>query len=75
LCVRASWSKDELAKALVLFVLSHVKYRLAVDKDGRRILLTGVDETLDSHYSAKKMFGVSRHFNCGLRRVDNLGVG
>ena len=61
------WSQEELARALTLFVLSQVKQRLPTDKSGRRVLLTGVDETLDDHYSAKKMFGVSRHFNAAAR--------
>lgn len=58
-----SWSREELAKALTLFVLSQVKHRLPINRDGRRVLLTGVDETLDNHYSARRMFGVSRHYN------------
>jgi hypothetical protein len=61
------WSGEDLARALTLFVLSQVKHRLPTNKDGRRVLLVGVDETLDNHYSAKKMFGVSRHFNSAAR--------
>jgi hypothetical protein len=61
------WSQEDLAKALTLFVLSQVKHRLPIDKNGKRILLTAVDETLDDHYSAKKMFGISRHFNSSAR--------
>jgi len=58
-----SWESDDLAKALTLFVLRLVKQRLPVGRTGRRVLLIGVDETLDNHSSAKKMFGVSRHYN------------
>lgn len=61
------WSQEELAQSLTLFVLSQVKHRLPTDKSGKRVLLTGVDETLDDHHSAKKMFGVSRHFNSAAR--------
>ena len=64
--VRSSqWSQQELARALTLCVLSEVKHRLPTDKDGKRGLLTGVDETLDDHCSARRMFGISRHFNQG----------
>ena len=66
--VRAyQWSREELAQALTLFVLSQVKHRLPTDQEGKRVLLVGVDETLDDHHSAKKMFGVSRHFNSAAR--------
>lgn len=58
-----AWEKDELAKALTLFVLSKVKHRLPVGRSGRRVVLIGVDETCDDHPAAKKMFGVSRHYN------------
>ncbi|MCA1617066.1 MAG: transposase [Acidobacteria bacterium] len=61
------WSQEELAQSLTLFVLSQVKHRLPTDKNGKRVLLVGVDETLDDHHSAKKMFGVSRHFNSAAR--------
>jgi hypothetical protein len=58
-----AWEQDELAKTLTLFVLSCVKHRLPIDSFGRRILLIGVDETSDEHLTAKKMFGVSKHYN------------
>lgn len=61
------WSQEELARSLTLFVLRQVKQRLPTDQSGKRVLLTGVDETLDDHHSAKKMFGVSRHFNSAAR--------
>jgi hypothetical protein len=61
------WSQEELARSLTLFVLSQVKHRLPTEQSGKRVLLTGVDETLDDHHSAKKMFGVSRHFNAAAR--------
>ena len=61
------WAQEELARALTLFVLSQVKHRLPTDKDGKRVLLVGVDETLDDHHSAKQIFGVSRHFNSAAR--------
>lgn len=61
------WSQAELARSLTLFVLSQVKHRLPTDKEGKRVRLIGVDETLDDHHSAKKMFGVSRHFNAAAR--------
>lgn len=58
-----AWETDELARSLTLFVLSQLKHRLPVGSSGRRILLIGVDETADDHSTAKKMFGVSKHYN------------
>jgi len=57
------WDADRLAQALTHQVLQVVDPLLTVQEDGRKQLLLGVDETLDNHYSAKKMFGVSKHFN------------
>lgn len=62
--VRAyAWQPDELARRLTLLVLAVVASRLPVDRDGKPLLLVGVDETLDEHVYAKKIFGVSQHYN------------
>lgn len=63
-----TWEADELAQALTLFVLAKVKHRLPVSGSGGRILLIGVDETSDQHPTAKKMFGVSKHYNASAKQ-------
>jgi hypothetical protein len=64
---RYRWQPDELAKALTLLVLSTVRDHLPIGADGRPWLLLGVDETSDEHPTAKKTFGVSKHYHPSAR--------
>lgn len=60
---RYAWSQAKLSETLLQLILETVSDRLPTAPDGRALLLVGVDETTDDHHTAKKIFGVSKHFN------------
>jgi len=60
---RYAWSQAALAETLLQLILETVKHRLPIGPEGRYLLLVGVDETTDDHHTARKIFGVSHHFN------------